>query len=147
MAIPLKARPVQNDLGIVGWGWAGRYGLERYLYTLHRLTGLGVLFYFVLHIFATSTRIFGEPAWKATMGFLHHPVFRFGEYLVFAGFVFHALNGVRLIFQELGYLLGKPTPPVFPYSYGLRDFRPVALLVVVLAVVGAFLAFCDMFLV
>jgi succinate dehydrogenase / fumarate reductase cytochrome b subunit len=147
MATSPRVKPAPNDLGVVGWGWAGRYGLERYLYVLHRITGLGILLYLTLHILATSVRIFGETTWKTTMETLHHPIFRFGEYLVFAGFVFHALNGIRLIFQELGYGLGKPTPPVFPYSYGLKDFRFIALLVIFLAALGAIVAFYDMFLV
>lgn len=147
MALSPKLKPAPNDLGIVGWGWAGRYGLERYLYALHRITGLGILLYLALHIFATSSRIFGQAAWKTTMDTLHHPVFRFGEYLVFAGFIFHAFNGIRLIFQELGYGLGKPTPPVFPYSYALKDFRAFALAALFLAALGAIVAFYDMFLV
>ena len=30
-----------NRLGIWGWLGGGRWGWERYLYTLHRVTGLG----------------------------------------------------------------------------------------------------------
>ena len=32
-----------NRLGVWGWLGGGRWGLERYLYTLHRVTGLGLL--------------------------------------------------------------------------------------------------------
>ncbi len=34
-----------NRLGILGWLGKGKWGLERYLYILHRLTGLAILFY------------------------------------------------------------------------------------------------------
>ena len=53
-----KARP--NRLGPWGWLGKGKWGLDRYLYALHRLTGLAILFYFLLHILFTSSRAFGQ---------------------------------------------------------------------------------------
>jgi len=52
--IRIEGRP--NRLGMRGWAVGGRWGLERYLYTLHRVTGLALLAYFLLHIFVTSSR-------------------------------------------------------------------------------------------
>ena len=97
-----------NRLGIWGWLGGGRWGFERYLYTLHRLTGLGLLLYFLLHIFVTSSRAFGPEAWAASMGRVSGPLFIVGEFLVFAAFAFHACNGVRLVLVELGLAIGKP---------------------------------------
>jgi succinate dehydrogenase / fumarate reductase cytochrome b subunit len=108
-----KGRP--NRLGVTGWLGGGRWGFERYLYTLHRVTGLGLLLYFLLHILVTSSRAFGEGAWKTAMGAVHGPVFTVGEYLVFAAFAFHAVNGIRLVLVELGFAIGKPIEPVYPY--------------------------------
>ncbi len=48
-----------NRLGIWGWLGGGRWGVERYAYILHRLTGLGILLYFLMHIVVTSLRAFG----------------------------------------------------------------------------------------
>ena len=48
-------------------------------------------------------------------------------------FVIHALNGLRLILMELGFLLGKPKRPVFPYQDALRRKR--AYTVIVIAVI------------
>jgi succinate dehydrogenase/fumarate reductase cytochrome b subunit len=58
-----------------------------------------------------------------------------GEYLVMAAFTFHALNGGRLILQHLGYTLGKPKPPVYPYVDSMRRRRPItwAMLTVIVA--------------
>ena len=53
-----------NHLGIKGWAIGGRWSFERYLYTLHRLTGLGILAYFLMHIFVTSARVFGPESWE-----------------------------------------------------------------------------------
>ena len=131
-----EKRHLPNRLGIKGWAWAGRYTLERYLYTLHRLTGLGLLLYITLHLIMNGFRIPGEESWEDTMAFLGGSGFRVGEYLVMAAFTFHALNGGRLILQHLGYTLGKPKPPVYPYVDSMRRRRPITW--VMLTVIVAF---------
>jgi succinate dehydrogenase / fumarate reductase, cytochrome b subunit len=128
-----KGRP--NRLGIVGWVAGGRWGFERYLYTLHRLTGLGLLAYFLLHIFVTSSRAFGSEAWKASMEQVTGPLFKVGEFLVFAAFAFHALNGIRLVLVELGFAIGKPIEPVYPYRTSVDEQRPLAIGVMILAAI------------
>jgi len=115
--------PLPNRLGIKGWAWAGRYKIERYLYTLHRLTGLGLFAYITLHLVANGSRLWGEGSWESTMNFLSNPGFKVGEYLVIVAFIFHALNGGRLMLQQLGFTLGKPKPPVYPYVDALRRRR------------------------
>jgi succinate dehydrogenase / fumarate reductase cytochrome b subunit len=127
--------PLPNRLGIKGWAWAGRYKIERYLYTLHRLTGLGLFAYITLHLVANGSRLWGEGSWESTMNFLSNPGFKVGEYLVIAAFIFHALNGGRLMLQQLGFTLGKPKPPVYPYVDAMRRRR--SLMWVMLALVIA----------
>jgi len=67
-------------------------------------------------------------------------VFVVGQYLVFVAFVFHALNGVRLALVELGFAVGQPIEPVYPYKTSLDVQRPLAigamLLTALLVVVG-----------
>ncbi len=133
--IESKGRP--NRLGIVGWLGGGRWGFERYLYTLHRVTGLGLLLYFVLHIVVTSSRAFGEQAWARAMGTVTGPLFTVGEFLVFAAFAFHAVNGVRLVLVELGVAIGQPIEPVYPYRTAVHEQRPLAIGVMVVAAVLA----------
>jgi len=121
--------PRENYLGVRGWVWAGRYDLERYLYTLHRITGLGLVLYLFMHltVMAIVRGILGEGAYEDVIDFFEHSVFKVGEYVVFAAFIYHGLNGLRLIFQELGFLLGKPKPPIYPFRDSLRRRRPLAL--------------------
>jgi succinate dehydrogenase / fumarate reductase cytochrome b subunit len=126
-----KARP--NRLGVAGWVSGGRWGLERYLYTLHRVTGLGLLFYFLLHIGVTTTRAFGARTWEQTMAGFGSPVFKVAEYLVFLAFAFHAVNGVRLVLVELGLGIGRPIEPVYPYRTSLDVQRPLAIGVLAVA--------------
>ena len=122
-----------NRLGIRGWVGGGRWGFERYLYTLHRLTGLGLLAYFLLHIFVTSARIAGPGPWKEMMESVEGPFFKFGEYLVFAAFAFHAVNGIRLGMIELGFAVGRPIEPVYPYATSVGRQRPLAIAVMLIA--------------
>ena len=129
----IKKHP--NSLGILGWLGKGRWGYERYLYTLHRVTGLGILFYFLLHIFVTSSRAFGQQAWANMMGSLHHPIFQLGEFAVFAGFAFHLVNGLRLILIEFGFAVGKAEEPVYPYRSSINVQRPMAIAVMAIAAV------------
>jgi succinate dehydrogenase / fumarate reductase, cytochrome b subunit len=130
-----KGRP--NRLGIIGWLGGGRWGLERYLYALHRLTGLGILAYFVMHIGVTTSRALGQGSWESTMRNVQAPVFKLGEYLVFVAFAFHAVNGVRLALVELGFAIGKPNEPVYPYRTSVDEQRPLAIGVMILAAILA----------
>ena len=133
--IETKGRP--NRLGITGWLAGGRWGFERYLYALHRITGLGILTYFVLHILLTTSRAFGQASWEGAMGLVGGPAFRLGEYLVFAAFAFHAVNGIRLVLVELGIGIGRPIEPVYPYRTSVDVQRPLAIGVMVLAAILA----------
>ena len=133
-----RTPPRQNYLGVGGWVWAGNYKLERYLYILHRITGLGMLFFVLFHLIETTFfRIQGQDVWEATMALLQNPWFEVGVYLVAVAFVYHALNGLRLILQELGFALGKPTPPIYPYKDALRKKRPWTLAMVAVIVILA----------
>ncbi len=126
-----------NRLGIWGWFGGGRWGPERYAYALHRLTGVAILLYFMMHVVVTSLRAAGIYLW--TKGnFFDAPVFRVGEFLVFAAFAYHACNGVRLILVELGLAVGKPFEPVYPYQTSIGVQRP--LLIAMMLVAGVLLA-------
>ncbi len=128
-----------NRLGVRGWIGGGRWGFERYLFTLHRVTGLGLLAYFLMHIFVTSARVFGREAWASAMAAVSGPFFKTGEYLVFLAFAFHAVNGVRLVLIELGWGVGRPIEPVYPYKTSLDAQRPLAVAVMIVAALVALL--------
>ncbi len=141
----LKSNGHPNRLGIWGWLGGGRWGPERYLYTLHRVTGLGLLAYFVLHIIVTSSRALGQQSWETAMASVSGPLFVAGEYLVFAAFAFHAVNGIRLVLVELGIGIGKPIEPVYPYRTSLHVQRPMALGAMILAAIIAAVGGLDFF--
>jgi succinate dehydrogenase / fumarate reductase cytochrome b subunit len=136
-----QIRPRQNYLGVGGWVWAGNYKLERYLYILHRVTGLGILLFLLVHLIVTTFfRIQGQEVWEKAMTVLNNPLFKTGEFLVVVAFVYHALNGLRLILQELGFMMAKPIPPIYPYSDSLRKKRRWTM-----AIIGIIIILCLVF--
>jgi succinate dehydrogenase / fumarate reductase cytochrome b subunit len=139
-----KVQGHPNRLGIRGWVGGGRWGLERYLYSLHRVTGLGLLLYFLMHILLTTSRAFGPEAWAKAMGAVSGPMFKIGEYLVFAAFAFHAVNGIRLVIVELGWGVGKPIEPVYPYRTSVDAQRFLAIGALLVAAVIAALGAADL---
>ena len=141
----MASRSHPNRLGIRGWVVGGRWGFERYLYTLHRLTGLGLLAYFLMHIFVTSARVLGPESWRQAMAVVSGPVFEIAEYLVFAAFAFHAVNGIRLALIELGFAVGQPIEPVYPYATSVGRQRRLARAVLMLAAVVALWGGLDFF--
>jgi len=141
----MQTRGHPNRLGIWGWVGGGRWGFERYLYTLHRLTGLALLAYFTMHIFVTSTRAIGPDSWNRAMDVVSGPLFSLGEYLVFAAFAFHAVNGIRLAIIELGFAVGRPIEPVYPYQTSVGGQRRLAVAVLMIAFVIALWGGLDFF--
>jgi len=140
-----QIQPRRNYLGAVGWLWAGNYKVERYLYILHRVTGLGILLFLLLHLLMTTVfRIQGQDVWETTMAVLHNPWFKIGEYLVVIAFAYHALNGLRLILQELGFLMVRPAPSIYPYRDSLRKKRSWTMAMIAVVVILALVFFYDL---
>ena len=141
-----QIQPRQNYLGISGWAWGGKYKLERYLYLLHRVTGLGLILFVIIHLIMTTVfRIQGQDIWEATIATLDNPWFKFGEYLVVVAFIYHALNGLRLVIQELGFCLGKPAPLIYPFKDSLRKKRPWTYVMIAVVVILAAVFLFDFF--
>ena len=122
-------------IGIWGWLAGGRRGFEGYLYILHRISGLALLLFLFAHVFMSSTRLLGEEVWAQVMEMTHHPVVAFSEFLVFAAVVFHGVNGLRLVLIELGFAVGKPEHPVYPYRSSLDSQRALMIVLMVIAAV------------
>jgi succinate dehydrogenase / fumarate reductase cytochrome b subunit len=106
------------------------------LYLGHRLSGLGLIAYMTLHIVETANRMRGEQAWAGLMALFASPPFKVIEYLLFLAAVFHAMNGLRLILVELGFFLGKPKEPIYPYSTSVLRHRPLTYVIMIITVLA-----------
>ena len=63
---------------------------------MHRLTGLGVVFFLILHVIDTSWAVFYPGLYEKAISIYQTPLFTIGEFgLVFA-VVYHAFNGLRI---------------------------------------------------
>jgi succinate dehydrogenase / fumarate reductase cytochrome b subunit len=102
-------------------------GWQAWLHVLHRLSGLVLLAFLMAHVCVTSTRLLGRGAWEAVMALTHHPLLQAAEYAVWAAFAFHGANGVRVLLAELGFGIGRPDRPVYPYAQVPQRQRPWAI--------------------
>lgn len=67
---------------------------------LHRLSGLGLIFYLSLHIWVINSLTLGPDKFNEVMGFLGSPLFKFLEVGLWGIILFHAFNGVRIVIVD-----------------------------------------------
>ncbi|SNR67247.1 succinate dehydrogenase, cytochrome b556 subunit [Desulfurobacterium atlanticum] len=72
--------------------------MEEKLSKLHRITGVFLFVYMVIHVLAKG------------------PVCVYFDWLAVVAFAYHAFNGIRLIILELAFFIGKPGFIEYPYS-------------------------------
>jgi succinate dehydrogenase / fumarate reductase cytochrome b subunit len=63
---------------------------------LHRLTGLGLVAYLILHVWGLKA-ITNAEAYNALIASYHAPIFKAAEFGLLIAVVYHALNGVRIV--------------------------------------------------
>ncbi len=74
-----------------------RGAIGQWSWVLHRLTGIGVVFFLTLHVIDTSWSVFYPQLYVEAIATYQTPLFTLGEFgLVFA-VVYHALNGIRIV--------------------------------------------------
>lgn len=112
-----------NREGIGGMANPGRYGIERVAYWLMRLSGLGLLVYFIAHIYETSSILRGEVGWNELMAMTDTPEFHIVLIIVIGMCVFHTVNGIRVMLGHGGVGVGRPTRPDYPYEPASQNVR------------------------
>lgn len=117
------ATPDDNREGIGGMANPGRYGIERVAYWLMRLSGLGLLVYFIAHIHETSSILQGEMGWNDLMELTSMPELHIVLIMVIGMCVFHTVNGIRVMLGHGGVGVGKPTRPDYPYTPASQNYR------------------------
>ncbi len=70
-------------------------------YILHRLTGIGLVVYLFVHIWALSSLTKGRAAFAEEMVTFTSPPFKVAEWLLGALVMFHAFNGIRIALVDL----------------------------------------------
>jgi succinate dehydrogenase / fumarate reductase cytochrome b subunit len=113
----------ENKEGIGGMINPRRYGIERVAYLLMRLSGLGLLAYFVAHIYETSNILRGQVGWDELLEIISTTEGHIILAIVIGMCVFHTVNGVRVMLGHGGVGVGKPTRPDYPYSPASQNYR------------------------
>mgnify|MGYP001558979858 FL=1 len=74
-----------------------RGGVGMWSFILHRVPGIGVLLFLLIHIIDTVLIGWGPEIYNKVMALYAHPVFRVSEVGLFGAVLFHAMNGIRII--------------------------------------------------
>lgn len=74
-----------------------RGAIGQWSWVLHRITGLGVVLFIVLHIVDTSWAVFYPEMYVRAIAEYQSPLFTLGEFALVACVVYHGFNGLRII--------------------------------------------------
>ena len=88
--------------------YRGREGM--WSWVLHRITGVAIFFFLLVHILDTSLVDLSPEAYNAVIGTYKTPIMGLGETALVAAIGLHALNGLRIIlidFWSKGVKIGR----------------------------------------
>lgn len=77
----------RGDQGM--WSWV-----------LHRITGVSIFFFLLVHVLDTALIRVSPEAYNAVMATYKNPIMGLGETVLVAAIVFHAYNGIRIILVD-----------------------------------------------
>ena len=84
-----------------------RIHLGTFAWILHRLSGLGLIFYLLLHIWVISHLSGGERSFDGIMHFFGSPFFKFMEVGLVGVILYHLFNGLRVTLVDMGVWVEK----------------------------------------
>ena len=119
----VRAAADGNRAGIGGMANPGKYGIERVAYWLMRLTGLGLLAYFIGHIYETSSILQGKMGWDEFLAITQTTEGHILLAIVIGMCVFHTVNGIRVMLGHGGVGVGRAARPDYPYVPASQNYR------------------------
>ena len=78
-----------------------RGGVGQLSFLLHRLTGLGILLFLVIHVVDTSTVFFFPALYPDAIAIYRTVPFMIGEIFLVFSVIFHGVNGARIAVLDL----------------------------------------------
>ncbi|MGR2753949.1 succinate dehydrogenase, cytochrome b556 subunit [Agromyces arachidis] len=78
--------------------YRGREGM--WSWVLHRITGVAIFFFLLVHILDTSLVRVSPEAYNAVIAAYQTPIMGLGEVALVGAIVFHAFNGLRVILVD-----------------------------------------------
>lgn len=92
------ASTVKAPRRLAGTLYRGREGM--WSWVLHRITGVAIFFFLLVHILDTSLVRVSPEAYNAVIGAYKTPIMGLGEVALVGAIGFHALNGLRIILVD-----------------------------------------------
>ena len=86
---------LRKPKALVGTVYRGNPGM--WSWVLHRITGVAIFFFLLVHILDTSLVRVSPEAYNAVIGTYKNPIMGLGEVALVAAIGLHALNGLRII--------------------------------------------------
>ena len=84
-----------------------RIHLGTLAWILHRLSGLALIFYMLLHIWVIHHIIKGEMAFDELMHFFDNTTFKLLEIGLIGVILYHLFNGLRVTLIDMGFLVER----------------------------------------
>ena len=78
--------------------YRGREGM--WSWVLHRITGVAIFFFLLVHVLDTALIRVSPEAYDAVLGTYKNPIMGIGEVVLVAAIAFHAYNGLRIIIVD-----------------------------------------------
>jgi succinate dehydrogenase / fumarate reductase cytochrome b subunit len=75
--------------------YRGKVGM--WSWVLHRITGVAIFFFLLVHVLDTALVRISPEAYNGVIGTYKTPIIGLGELGLVAAILFHALNGIRVI--------------------------------------------------
>ena len=116
-AAATKIRAPKRPAGTL---YRGREGM--WSWVLHRITGVAIFFFLLVHVLDTSLVRISPEAYNSVINEYKTPILGLGEIALVAAIGFHALNGLRIILIDF-------------WSAGTRHQRLLFWIVIVLWIV------------
>jgi len=128
--------------------WFGYRHLSRTAFMMQRITGIGLVAFFILHVFDVGNITGGSVTWANFLRIAETPLGGIALILVLASIGFHFMNGLRLMLGEFGVTLPKPRRPDYPYlpRFFTTTQRLLVILGVVMGIIFALLGYLFIFL-
>ena len=83
---------------VAGTLYRGHEGM--WSWVLHRITGIAIYFFLLVHVLDTATLRISPEVYNGVLGAYKTPLMGLGEAGLVGAIVFHALNGLRLILVD-----------------------------------------------
>jgi len=98
IAVDAPGSPAAGPRKMGGTLYRGREGM--WSWVIHRISGVGIFFFLLVHILDTVLVRVSSEAYTNVIGVYANPIMGLGEIVLVAAIGYHALNGLRIILVD-----------------------------------------------